>query len=57
MNAWLLVVREKSKKMVFHSSFLGGRGEGVVNKMQYGLAEDSELTVASRNVGFAVGIR
>lgn len=58
MNAWLLVEREKSKKMVFNSSFLGGgRGEGVVNKMQYGLAEDSELTVASRNVGFAVGTR
>lgn len=29
----------------------------MVNKMQYGLAEDSELTVASRNVGFAVGTR
>ena len=25
--------------------------------MQYGLAEDSKLTVASRNVGFAVGTR
>lgn len=36
--------------------FLGGGG-GVVNKMQYGLAEDSKLTVASRNVGFAVGAR
>ena len=34
-----------------------GRGGGVVNKMQYGLAEDSKLTVASRNVGFAVGTR
>ena len=32
-------------------------GGGVVNKMQYGLAEDSKLTVASRNVGFAVGTR
>ena len=29
----------------------------MINKMQYGLAEDSELTVASRNVGFAVGTR
>ena len=38
--------------------FWGGRGRGgVVNKMQYGLAEDSKLTVASRNVGFAVGTR
>lgn len=26
MNAWLLVEREKSKKMVFNSSFLGGGG-------------------------------
>lgn len=36
-----------------------GRGGGgvVVNKMQYGLAEDSKLTVASRNVSFAVGTR
>lgn len=36
--------------------FWGGGG-GVVNKMQYGLAEDSKLTVASRNVGYAVGTR
>lgn len=28
MNAWLLVEREKSKKMVFNSSFLGGEGGG-----------------------------
>ena len=32
-------------------------GGGGVTKMQYGLAEDSKLTVASRNVGFAVGTR
>ena len=37
--------------------FWGEGGGGVVTKMQYGLAEDSKLTVASRNVGFAVGIR
>ena len=45
--------------MVFNSCFfLGGGGGGVVvNKMQYGLAEDSKLTVASRNVSFAVGTR
>ena len=35
----------------------GGGGGLVVNKMQYGLAEDSKLTVASRNAGFAVGTR
>ena len=35
----------------------GWGGGGGVNKMQYGLAEDSKLTVASRNVGFAVGTR
>ena len=29
----------------------------MVNKMRYGLVEDSKLTVASRNVGFAVGTR
>jgi len=41
--------------MVFNSSFLEGGGGGV-NKM-HGFAEDSKLTVASRNVGFAVGTR
>lgn len=51
---WKREIEENGFQFFF---FGGGRGEGVVNKMQYGLAEDSELTVASRNVGFAVGTR